>query len=532
MSNRLSLIVVAVAGLITASCVDSPVSPAARKGPAASRSSGAEGGPLFVNSRKYKDAGSRPATGRSGSASIEARALFGKDGATTLELSTGSLDQAGAVGQIAKVQTKVFTLANELARTSNEKPTTGATATQILTGLVRDQVVEVQANVRGIDGNRTDVVTARTPVRLRPDLEVSNVQAPARVLAGSGPVRITALVREKNGDVGAHATCALSVDGTQVDQSEGIWVDANDAVTCSFMIRFANASDAGSHALRVDAVGAIPADWDTADNSASTTIAVDRDLQMSRAGSASQSTQTSYNNYEQHYDHAYSCGLSCFTVHDFYTEVAENTTWAYSAAYQATSQEEISFPVAHLELGITSGGTTLDSQAFDDLQATSTFGDATNGGSCAMGLNAGAEFSLCGTHSPTGPSTTLSYTRNGGAVTYLSYGYRRYDACTTYFPPYDIYNFCTNYQNGYTYYSNQVLSNTGAPPVGYESDFSFHVLARTSDYRQFGGDLSFPLTESTITYPSYDYCYYYPDVRYCYMGGSRQTTKSGSGSMP
>lgn len=532
MSSRLSqTLLVIAAGVITASCAESPVSAPARSG-SAERQLGDGNGPLFANSRKYRDAGSHPATGRSGSASLEARALFGKDGATTLELTTGALDQPGAPGEIAKVQTKIFTLANELASVSNTRPASGPTATQILTGTIRDQVIQVQANVRGIDGNRTDVVTVQTPVRMRPDLQVSNVQAPAHVLAGSAPVRVTALVRELNGDVGARATCSLSLDGTQVDQSEGIWVDANDAVTCSFMIRFANASDAGSHTLTVDAGGVTPGDWDTANNSASTTLAVDRDLQMSRSGSALQSTQSSYNNYEQHYDHSYPCGLYCFVVHDFYTTVAENTTWSYSASYNATSQEEISFPVEHVELGITSGGATLDAQAFDNLQATSTFGDATNGGSCAWGLNAGAEFNLCGTHSPSGPSTTLSYTRNGGAVTYLSYGYRRYDLCTIYFPPYNIYNRCDNYGNAYTYYSNQVLSNTGAPPVGYGSDFSFHVLARTSGFTQFGGDLGFPLAESTTNLPSYNYCYYYPDYRFCYMGGLRLTTKSGSGSMP
>ena len=145
-------------------------------------------------------------------------------------------------------------------------------------------------------------------------------------------------------------------------------------------------------------------------------------------------------------------------------------------------------------------------------------------------MNAGAEFHLCGAHSPSGHSTTLSYIRNGGAVTYLAYNYDRYDLCYVYFPPYDIYNRCYNYTNGYTYYSNQVLSNTGAPPVRYGSDFNFHALFRTDDFVQFGGDLSFPLIETVTNYPYYRYCYSYPDVFTCYLGGTDFSVKNGSAS--
>ena len=44
---------------------------------------------LVPNARRYKESGLKPATGRSGSASLPGRALLGKDGATTVELSTG-----------------------------------------------------------------------------------------------------------------------------------------------------------------------------------------------------------------------------------------------------------------------------------------------------------------------------------------------------------------------------------------------------------------------------------------------------------
>src|SRR5207302_9276258 len=101
----------------------------------------------------------------------------------------------------------------------------------------------------------------------------------------------------------------------------------------------------GIHTLSVTVASVVPGDWDTANNGASTSIEVDRDLQMSRSGSAFQRTQTSYNNFEQHYDHA-SCGLLCLVVHDFYTQVREQISWSYTASLYATSNEEISFPVS------------------------------------------------------------------------------------------------------------------------------------------------------------------------------------------
>lgn len=58
------------------------------------------------NTIKYKNSGLPNATGRSGSASIEARALLGSDGVTTIELTTGSFENGGATGTIAKVQLK------------------------------------------------------------------------------------------------------------------------------------------------------------------------------------------------------------------------------------------------------------------------------------------------------------------------------------------------------------------------------------------------------------------------------------------
>jgi len=55
-------------------------------------------GPQFhPNTQKYSDAGAKPVTGRSGSASLEARALLASDGTADIEVSTGSLDAGTSI---------------------------------------------------------------------------------------------------------------------------------------------------------------------------------------------------------------------------------------------------------------------------------------------------------------------------------------------------------------------------------------------------------------------------------------------------
>jgi hypothetical protein len=58
----------------------------------------------FANSVKYRDQGLKPARGRSGNATLEARAILGFDGLTTLDVSTGVIDAASASGTLKKIQ--------------------------------------------------------------------------------------------------------------------------------------------------------------------------------------------------------------------------------------------------------------------------------------------------------------------------------------------------------------------------------------------------------------------------------------------
>lgn len=219
------------------------------------------------NTVKYRDSSVPNATGRAGSASIEARALHNKDRSTDLEITTGSFDGRAAVGNIEKVR---LALPNGGTRNFNALRDGGTFATR-LSGLLPGARIGIQANVSGIDGTRVSVVSASEIVKLRPDLRVSNVDAPAKAIAGVSTT-IHALVEELNGDVGARANCRLLAGGVEIDRAEGIWVDAGDTVQCSFMTVF---NTPGTIQLTVVVDGVNPGDWDNANNSASVEVLVE-----------------------------------------------------------------------------------------------------------------------------------------------------------------------------------------------------------------------------------------------------------------
>src|SRR5215471_5713623 len=189
------------------------------------------GGPtLHQNTQRYRNAGIQPATGRSGSASIQVSALLAQNGTTDIEVTTA------APGVLVHVQIKVFNAAGGVLQTNNYE----VDASDVIftySNLARRQPIQVQAQVRDLDGNRTDVVTNTTVVAARPDIAVTSLSYPPQANTGAD-VSIGATVAELNGDVGAHCDCVLAVDGAEVDRSVGIWVDAGGVVTCRFIHRF------------------------------------------------------------------------------------------------------------------------------------------------------------------------------------------------------------------------------------------------------------------------------------------------------
>ncbi|MEA2489133.1 MAG: hypothetical protein QOH21_925 [Acidobacteriota bacterium] len=220
------------------------------------------------NSVKYRDTGLPNASGRSGSASIEARALANRDGSADLEVTTGSFDDsAPAPGTIAKVQVKLSDVADAPAQNFNGLNGGGTFATT-LEPLGRHDRVQVQASVRDIDGTRTDIVTVNETVKLRPDLRVAAVSVRPHAPIGL-PTNIYATIAEANGDTGARADARLLVGGVEVDRAEDIWVDAGDSVQVHFVHVFETAGTASVQVI-VDSVR--PGDWDDTNNSASASM--------------------------------------------------------------------------------------------------------------------------------------------------------------------------------------------------------------------------------------------------------------------
>ena len=236
--------------------------------------------PLTPNpmSVKYRDVGAKPASGRSGNAAIEARALISGDGTTDVEVTTGQFDGAAPRGTLAKVQIKLLAPNGAVLQTDNYKKTLAGTGQASFTydNLQSGQTAQVQANVTGIDPNRTDVVTVSTAVKRRPDIEAT-LQAPAQATVGSMVV-VHGFMAEMNGDLGARATCRLLVDGTEIDSIPGAWVDAASAVSCQFRTFF---STIGTKRLTLRVTDVTPADYDSSNNEATRSIDVvaPRDLQ-------------------------------------------------------------------------------------------------------------------------------------------------------------------------------------------------------------------------------------------------------------
>ena len=218
------------------------------------------------NAQKYKTAGAKPATGRSGSATLEARALIARDTSMLLEASTSGVEAATHPGTITKMQVKI-----------------GADFTQNHNGLnaggfwshtqpaaPRGTSIQLQANIKGIDPKRNDVVTLSTPAVRRPDVAVISVSGPQSDVPNKA-VTFFGTVKELNGDVGASANCVFSIDGTTVATTPGIWVDAAGTVSCQFQHTF---TGAGTFAVGVAATSVHPGDWDMANNAAAMNIVI------------------------------------------------------------------------------------------------------------------------------------------------------------------------------------------------------------------------------------------------------------------
>lgn len=224
---------------------------------------------LYPNTRKYRDVGFKPAVGRSGSATVQTRALLGRSGTTDIEVTTGSFDDfVPASGTLGMVQVK--SVANGTSFTSNHPGLTSASASFPYRGVAHGTPVNVQAIVGGADGARSDIVNVADVVHFRPDL-FAEIEGPAGAPVG-GAINFFATVGERLGELGARASCVAYVDGAEVDRANNVWIDAGSWVGCTFTVTFATK---GSHKVEIRVENVQPGDFDNSNNSASTTVEVE-----------------------------------------------------------------------------------------------------------------------------------------------------------------------------------------------------------------------------------------------------------------
>ena len=224
---------------------------------------------LYPNTRKYRDAGAKPAVGRSGSSAVQMRALLGISGTTDVELTSGSFEGAvAASGSLGMVQVK--SLANGTSFTSNRTGLTSGAVSLPFKGIAHGTPVNVQALVRGVDGARSDVVNVADVVHFRPDL-FAEIEGPAGGPVG-GALNFFATVGERLGELGARASCVAYVDGSEVDRADNVWIDAGSWVGCTFTVTFATE---GRHKVEIRVENVRPGDFDNSNNSASMTVQVE-----------------------------------------------------------------------------------------------------------------------------------------------------------------------------------------------------------------------------------------------------------------
>jgi hypothetical protein len=429
--------------IVLAACSDQPT--ALQRGAGTSfdrtvrRDAGWKGnGDSHRSSEKYSDNGRHKDWGRSGSAAIEASALVDKGGVTDLAVTSyAAADTTTPAGSIIKVIVFGFVSRpkgnghdrddGQLFFKSYDDLDGGSTFTTQLTGLGAGIKLRVLALVRGIDRRRTDVVTDTMSVVKGPDLAVTSVGGASQGFVGT-PVLVTATVAEINGAVGAHAACNL-YDGTaKVDSVPDIWVDAGSSVSCAFAPTFASAATR-TLAVRVENVR--PRDYDPSNNSGTFTVAIVVPPPPSGGGGGPPppivappaltynamllDQVISFADTTFQYDWNLSNVLTDSIIQD--TSQIGHTQ---SSEFHGIIYAAVSFPITQWALGLSTGGTSLDSMNITNVPAVP--GSAV-GSLCSTQTAVGVVRTLCTYPAdnlfPYGRST-LDYMRFAGLATYES----------------------------------------------------------------------------------------------------------------
>jgi hypothetical protein len=466
---------------------------------AAKDGSSSTGGRFHPNSEKYRDAGAQPATGRSGNAQVQSRALLAKDGSTLVEATTGVLDGPPGPGSITKVQAKLFNPDGSLQQTQNYNHlSTGPYTSETYTGLVRNEKVQLDTHVNGVDP-RTDDVTVVDLVKLRPDLAVRTLTGPPQALVNTS-VTFKAVVTELNEDVGARANCVLSVDGQPVDQAVAIWVDAGQSVSCMFAYTF---SATGTHAVSVALVNVVPGDFDPSNNTAQTTIQI-----VQPSGNLSYQASIDTSSYQQ-------------TVYDTLTGqfsgYSDNSTFSNSQfsalVYAYTPNHTFVFPVQSFAGSVTVDGTVAWQPTFTaQLAPPVSDGNST----CQNQYSDGAFGTVCAYNSG---FSVAQWSGTNTAVTY--YSTHTDSTCTG--------GVCTP-SNNYIINDTSYTFGTGAPNLEIGTTQQLGLTLVDGSATSYAAQ-TLVMTAASSGYSfGYDFCQNFQIGSYCYGNHTTVSTKSASDS--
>ncbi|HEY0016246.1 MAG TPA: hypothetical protein VGC13_08000 [Longimicrobium sp.] len=417
------------------------------------------GATLISNTVKYRDAGGKPAKGRSGSAALKAFALQGKDGVTELEIQAIPADPyQWRPGTITRAHVRALDVDSTPMFSLNRNQIDTWAHSEQFTTLMHGQFLQVQANVTGIDPHRTDVVTVVERVKRRPDIAVTLGQMAPEVPTLQ-PVPMHATISELNGDVGAHVDCMLLVNGMIEDFAFGVWVDAGDAVTCAFTYAFSP----GTHNVQVEVGNVSPGDWDDANNRSEVmhVEAVGGPTRFSYDAHVSSSQSQSYwkDEYRWHNPVTQVRGEN-LSEHDeaIIEEFASMSGWIP----RAVSGEFL------LEVSQATGGRVVHTDSWTAW-----------GQGCTLRSSGGVAFYLCSFGSSGWADTWFKYTRNAGSVTYHSRSYyREWDEGTG--------------EDLYYYHDNESSEQDFGPLAGFGDDYAFHVRVTDGDV-VLTADSEFPL---------------------------------------
>ncbi len=461
-----TLAAAAALALIAGACTDAPTTAEAPSPGQTAYTVSPTGAVLIPNAVKYRDAGRKPARGRSASVELQTQALLAKDGTTTLEVESWSLvpDWFTGNGTIRRLQVKALDAAGrqKYVRNVNGSDLDPDDAQQSeqrvqFQGLARGDQLQVQANISDVNGTRTEVVTVMEEVTPLPDWHVT-ITAPSQVEAGT-PVTVMAVISERNGDLGAHGSCELWVAGQIVDGVSGLWVDAGDMVTCALQWR---TTRAGSYPVEVRARPYPLADWDPADNTAAMTIQVNGDspdFYTSASFRHVRQVRTEVSSRHWRNTDTGLAGEDSSETHDEWTE--------QSASFYGWRPEQLGEPL-RIRASQTTGGRTVHVADFTDYD---TYVD----GWCAGRSTGSIMLYMCsdfdGAH--------FFYDHAAGAVTYHGLEYSRtWDELTG--------------TDTYVYHRNYTFESWVGEVVEPGADWTFDVRVQTAD-GEFAARQAIPL---------------------------------------